>query len=156
MEKGGPRETRCGNKENPSEDRCPLPQSSARKTIHPEREGRQKIKAAWEREIVGAVSYLMSSEDPQVKAAMRMHDDLIAKDCHSTVKTALKVLKRYDLHENPEDGQWVCYPKVATKALTRELKRAQDNEKIREWEKKSMHGRFARQCKEPATDQKSG
>ncbi len=59
---------------------------------------------AWERETVGAVGYLLTSEDQQVQMAMRVQEDIGNKQYYSTISTALRVLRNYSLHAEKQDG----------------------------------------------------
>ncbi len=115
--------------------------------------GLQEAKQIWEREVVGAVRYLQLSEDPQVKMAMRLQTELAGMGYRSIVKTALRVLKKYELHETA-DQDFALLPELAPGTLTKRLKGAQLQCKKQDLQTKSVHGGFARQCAKTETDKR--
>ncbi len=97
--------------------------------------------------------YLQLSEDHQVRMAMRLQTQLAGMGYRSIVKTALRVLKKYELHETA-DQDFALLPELAPGTLTKCLKGVHVQCKKQDLQTKSIHGGFARQCAKTETDKK--
>ncbi len=86
------------------------PRAALERLYLPRSEGGRGAKQIWVREVVGAVRYLQLSEDPQVRMAMRLQTELAGMGYRSIVKTALRVLKKYELHETADQDFALLWP----------------------------------------------